>query len=149
VEVEQRRYRFKNKRIYWRVPDEIRAEIIRLAAHGATSKEICSRVPVSRQTVLRLVGPLGGVLRAERWRVSDARLSVDERVEIALGVSRGESYRAIAARIGRAPSTVCREVTAGEGAPGIGRWWRTAPPTPELDDPSPPGWKATELCDNG
>src|SRR5438477_11325784 len=113
--MEQRSYRFMNKRVYWRVPDEVRAEIIRLAAHGATRKEICSRFPVSSMTVLRLMGPLGGVMRAEQWRVSDARLSVDERVEIALGLSHGESYRAIAAGIGRSPSTVCREVNAGGG----------------------------------
>jgi IS30 family transposase len=37
-------------------------------------------------------------------------LSLAEREEIALGLARGESYRRIAARLGRAPSTVSREV---------------------------------------
>jgi IS30 family transposase len=38
------------------------------------------------------------------------RLSVLEREEIAIGLARGESRRAIAARLGRPPSTVSREV---------------------------------------
>ncbi len=38
------------------------------------------------------------------------RLSFEEREEIAVGLARGESRRVIAARLGRAPSTVCREV---------------------------------------
>jgi transposase, IS30 family len=41
-----------------------------------------------------------------------ARLSFAEREEIALGLARGLSYRQIAARLGRAHSTVSREVAA-------------------------------------
>jgi IS30 family transposase len=48
-------------------------------------------------------------------------LTVVEREEIALGRARGESMRSIAARLGRAPSTVSREIGAhsfeGHGAP--------------------------------
>lgn len=113
--MEKRKYAFRNRRVYWRVPDDVRAEIIRLVAKGARPREICARFPVSRQTIRRLAGSHGGVLRAEQWHISEARLSVDERIEIALGLSRGESYRAMAARIQRAPSTVCREVAAGGG----------------------------------
>jgi IS30 family transposase len=44
------------------------------------------------------------------WCVVADRLSLAEREEIALGLARRESYRRIAARLGRAPSTVSREV---------------------------------------
>jgi hypothetical protein len=44
------------------------------------------------------------------------RLSLVEREEIRAGIAAGDSFRAIARRIGRAPSTVSREVG---GAPVI------------------------------
>lgn len=40
------------------------------------------------------------------------RLSIEEREQILAGMERGDSIRAIAARLGRAPSTVQREITA-------------------------------------
>jgi IS30 family transposase len=46
---------------------------------------------------------------------SEFRLSLMEREEISRGVAAGESFRAIAKRIGRAPSTVSREVAANGG----------------------------------
>jgi transposase, IS30 family len=42
------------------------------------------------------------------------RLSLVEREEIALGRAAGESIRSIAGRLGRAPSTVSREVRPDE-----------------------------------
>jgi len=50
--------------------------------------------------------------------VSGRRLSLDERVEIATGLGGGESFRQIAARLGRSASTVCREVNANGGPEG-------------------------------
>ena len=65
------------------------------------------------------------------------RLSVGEREEILRGMERGESMRVIAARIGRAPSTVSRELglhcpqqySRRPGAPGRPRTmpWRYSP----------------------
>ena len=46
---------------------------------------------------------------------SDLRLSLTEREEISRGLAAGLSLRAIAAEMGRAPSTVCREVNANGG----------------------------------
>ena len=46
---------------------------------------------------------------------SELRLSLREREEISRGLAAGESLRRIAARLGRAPSTICREVTANGG----------------------------------
>ena len=104
-----------DKRIYWRVPDEVRAQIIHLSARGAPRKDLAARFGVDRATVLNIVRPLGGVVRCEQWQVSDRRLSIDQRIEISLGLARGESFRSIAGRIGRSPSTVSREVGSGGG----------------------------------
>jgi len=58
---------------------------------------------------------LGGVIRKEVWQPSPARLSLDDRVEIRLGLERAESYATIGQRLGRHRSTVCREVNANGG----------------------------------
>jgi IS30 family transposase len=47
---------------------------------------------------------------------SERNLSLGEREEISRGLAAGESLRAIARRLGRAPSTVSREVRANGGA---------------------------------
>src|SRR5216683_2670216 len=52
----------------------------------------------------------GGVKANGPGLVSGRYLSVGEREEIAVGVAAGEPLRVIAARLGRAPSTVSREV---------------------------------------
>ena len=46
------------------------------------------------------------------------RLSLDERVEVRLGLDRGWSLRRIGAGLGRPASTVCREVAANGGRRG-------------------------------
>jgi Helix-turn-helix domain len=48
-------------------------------------------------------------------RRSSLRLSLAEREEISRGLAAGEPVREIARRLGRAPSTVCREVAANGG----------------------------------
>jgi IS30 family transposase len=53
-------------------------------------------------------------LTRSRWAL---RLSLAEREDISRGLAAGESLRAIAARLGRAPSTISREVRAN-GGPG-------------------------------
>jgi len=52
----------------------------------------------------------GGVKANGPGRVSGRYLSVAEREEIAVGVAAGQPVRAIAARLGRDPSTVSREI---------------------------------------
>jgi transposase, IS30 family len=49
---------------------------------------------------------------------SDLRLTLAEREEISRGLAGGLSLRTIAAGMGRAPSTVCREVSANGGRAG-------------------------------
>ncbi|HUY51512.1 MAG TPA: helix-turn-helix domain-containing protein [Streptosporangiaceae bacterium] len=50
------------------------------------------------------------------------RLTLADREEITLGLHAGESLTVIAARLGRAVSTVSREVAANGGRPGYRAW---------------------------
>ncbi|SRR6266540_5118648 len=111
----KQRYRFRNRRVYWRVPDEVRSQVLRSAATGHRVNEIAAEAHVSRSTIYGLVGPMGWVVRAEHWEVSASRLSLEQRIEIRIGLERNESYRCIGDWIGRAASTVCREVNANGG----------------------------------
>ena len=106
------------KRQWRRITPEVRREIIRLAARGAPHADIARAVGRSLGAVGYVVRPLGGVIRPEHWQPCAARLSLDDRVEICLGLERGDSYDAIAARLGRHRSTIWREVRAGGGRTG-------------------------------
>jgi IS30 family transposase len=66
-------------------------------------------------SVSRVLAPLGGVLRSDVGRRRGNSLGLEERIEILLGLQTGESLRAIAARLRRAPSTISREVGRGGG----------------------------------
>ena len=62
-----------------------------------------------RRTVHRKISEYGGIAPPERRR-SRLALSLQEREEISRGAAVGESARGIAARLGRSPSTVTREL---------------------------------------
>jgi len=100
------------------LPPDVRREIIRLAATGATRDQIRLQADVAIGTVSNVLRPLGGAIRAEMWAPSAVRLSVEERIEVRLGLERGWSLRRIAAAVGRSPSTVAREVNANGGRVG-------------------------------
>lgn len=92
-----------------RITPEKRRQAIKLAAQGHTSVAIAEELNLGDRAVRFVLRPLGGVYRQEMWQPG-RRLSMDERIEIRLGLERGESIRGIARRIGRAPSTVSREI---------------------------------------
>lgn len=71
----------------------------------------------STGTVQAIVARTGGRTPPVRTRAAD-RLSLAEREEISRGVAAGESARVIAARLGRAPSTVTRELERNGGRSG-------------------------------
>lgn len=99
-----------------RIDGELRREVIRLASRGATYREILDVVDTSMGAITVVLKQWGGVTRSDaRWEPSPHRLSLDDRVEIKLGIERGESYRRIGERIGRDKSTVCREVKHNGG----------------------------------
>lgn len=99
-----------------RIDGELRREVIRLAAGGATYRDILEVVDTSMGAITIMLRGWGGVTRSDvRWEPSPHRLGLEDRVEIKLGLERGESFRQIAARVGRAGSTVCREVNHNGG----------------------------------
>src|SRR5215831_615884 len=100
---------------WWRMPVEVRRQVMRLAAQGLSYRQIRARVDISTGSVGNVLRPLGGVIRKDMLAPAGRRLNLAERVEIGVGLERGWSYRRIGAQLGRAASTVCREVTAGGG----------------------------------
>ncbi len=103
------------KRRWRRITPEKRREIIRLAKTGMSMKQIGRELDINDVSVAIYLRPYGGVIRPELWNPTSARLSLDERVEIKIGLERGESLRAIGRRLGRDASTICREVNAHGG----------------------------------
>jgi transposase, IS30 family len=93
----------------------MRREIIRLAAKGLTEQDIASRLDLFRNSVTYALRPLGGVIRKELWDQGSRRLSLEERIQIRLGLEQRLSLRCIARTLGRQASTVSREVNATGG----------------------------------
>jgi IS30 family transposase len=108
---------------YPKLTPEERKRIIGLVAGGMPAVDVAREVARSARFVQRLIKEAGGVARRLDWDPSPARLSAAEREEIRSGLDAGESFRAIAGRLGRAPSTVSREVSAN-GGPKAYQGWR-------------------------
>ena len=91
--------------------------IAELVAEGAPFWRLRQEVPRSRYAIYRAVRR---VLRppAPKPNRSPLRLSLAEREEISRGLAAGDSLRVIACRLGRAPSTVSREVARNGGRSG-------------------------------
>ena len=68
----------------------------------------------SAASIWAFVESWGGV-RPEPRRRSERHLSFDEREEISRGVAAGDSLRMVAARLGRSPSTISRELAGNRG----------------------------------
>jgi IS30 family transposase len=76
---------------------------------------ICELIGRDRWTTRRNINYLKRKPAPEPKR-SPLRLSLAEREEISRGLAAGESMRSIARRLGRAPSTVSREIAANHGS---------------------------------
>jgi IS30 family transposase len=87
-------------------------------ARGEFITDAAAEAGTYRKKGARWLAACGGV-RPRRGRDLKGRcLTFSEREEIALGRAGGESMRAIAARLGRSPSTVSRELARNAGAAG-------------------------------
>ena len=83
-------------------------------ARGERAYTIGPAVGCTQTTVRELAAHSGGIRPRERTRAARS-LSLEEREEISRGLAHGESMRSIAAQLGRAPSTVSREVAHNGG----------------------------------
>ncbi len=81
---------------------------------GEAMRSIARRLGRESSSVRTMIEDCGGVRPVPRRR-HPRHLSVVEREEISRGIATGESLRQIAGRLGRAPSTVCREVARNGG----------------------------------
>src|SRR5689334_12889993 len=99
-----------------------RAEIERRIWSGETFATAAAAVGCSTKSIQRFMALTGGVKRRVKER-SPLRLSLAEREELSRGLVAGDSLRTIAGRLGRAPSTISREV-AWNGQRTDYRAWR-------------------------
>ena len=83
---------------------------------GMVTSQAAAVLGGDRHTVYNRIREAGG-LRPRR-RQTSSRLSFEDRVHIEVGLKQGRSMRAIAADLGRAPSTISREVAAHRNAEG-------------------------------
>ena len=113
-------------------PEAIDQVWLRMRA-GQAAKPTARELGLCTGTVRAYLLRCGGI-RPEPRRRAPGRLSMAEREEISRGLAAGRSIRAIAVALGRAPSTISREVNpTGAGAAigrparpgsGAGRRWR-------------------------
>jgi len=95
----------------------------RLRAKGLSLKAIARDLSCSYDLVVTSIyAQREGTGRPDRWSPAPGRLSAEEREEILVGLARGESMSAIARSLGRAPSSITREVAANGGADRYGAW---------------------------
>ncbi len=81
---------------------------------GVPVKRIAKHLGRQNSSLRRFIADAGGRRPSARERC-ELRLSLAEREEISRGVAAGLSLRAIARGMGRAASTICREVNANGG----------------------------------
>jgi DNA-binding CsgD family transcriptional regulator len=92
-------------------------EILDRVASGETRPVIAGDLGTTERTVGGVLARAGGrpSRRSRRRRRSPRRLSLLEREEIRAGIAAGDSFRAVARRLGGAPSTISREVGGVRG----------------------------------
>lgn len=103
----------QRRRIYYSASQ--RAEIWDRWQRGESMSSIGRGFERESSSIFSVLSPSGGIRPVERKR-SRCALSLVEREEISRGLTIGRSLRAIAAQIGRAPSTISREVGRNGGA---------------------------------
>lgn len=81
---------------------------------GWTLHEIGKLFDRAHSSIHRILAETGGIRPAQRARAATA-LTLAEREDISRAIVAGASIRAIAARLGRAPSTVSREIKRNGG----------------------------------
>jgi transposase, IS30 family len=95
----------------------------RLSAKGLSLREIGRQVGCSHEVVRSVVRRESKrPLRSAPWQPGPGRLTLADREEISLGLRDGDSFTAIAIRLGKAVSTVSREVVRNGGRNDYRAW---------------------------
>jgi IS30 family transposase len=97
-----------------RFTDEDKERIWDMHQAGVPVKRI-ARIMGRQNVSLRVLISQSGGIRPRGRVVNERHLRLAEREEISRGLAAGVSFRAIAEGLGRAPSTICREVNANGG----------------------------------
>ena len=98
----------------WRYTEEEKVGVWERRQAGESNRSIGRRLGRSAGSIRAFVESSGGVRPAVRGR-SSHHLSLTEREEISRGVAAGEPLSAIAGRLGRAGSTISRELGRNGG----------------------------------
>lgn len=102
-------------RRYERFTPAVRQELWARWQRGESLCEIAAVLGVRSPRIARVIAREGGVVPPPRQRAART-LQLGEREEISRGVAQGESVRSVARRLGRAPSTISREIRRHGGA---------------------------------
>ena len=105
----------RRQRIYYSAAQ--RAEIWERWRRGESMSSIGRRFDRESSSVFSVLSPSGGIRPPERRRAARA-LSLAEREEVSRGLVAGRSMRALAAELGRVPSTISREIARNGGRDG-------------------------------
>ena len=96
------------------LPSDKRQQVWEMWKRGDSISVIALVVGSPSGAIFSILLPFGGIYQAPQRRRSTA-LSLTEREEISRGLAAAESLRSISRRLGRAPSTISREITRHRG----------------------------------
>ncbi|MDX1555901.1 MAG: IS30 family transposase [Xanthomonadales bacterium] len=120
----------------WGLTGQQKAELWERWRHGESVNEIARALDKRASSVFDALRRQGGIYRPPRKR-SARYLTLGEREEISRGIAAGVSIRQIAGQLGRAPSTVSREIVRNGGRAGYrasmadkAAWQRALRPKP-------------------
>jgi IS30 family transposase len=94
--------------------DELRAQLWTMWSSGKSFSEISQAIGHPPGSIFTVIKQTGGYVPTPRTRRAGSLTLVD-REEISMGLARGESVRHIAGTLGKAPSTVSREIDRNKG----------------------------------
>jgi IS30 family transposase len=95
----------------------------RLDAKGLSLREVARQVGCSHEVVRAVVRRESKrPVRSDLWQPGPGRLTLADREEISLGLREGASFTTIATRLGKAVSTISREVGHNGGRRGYRAW---------------------------